>query len=46
MQLLFFTSCWLLPRKGNFPSGLYIDSLQGDARQVDLWRQLGVTTEK
>lgn len=29
-----------------FLPGLSVDSLQGDARQVDLWRQLGVATEK
>lgn len=43
----FFYELLAIAREGKiFLPGLYIDSLQGDARQVDLWRQLGVTTEK
>ena len=43
----FFYELLAITEEGEiFLPGLYIDSLQGDARQVDLWRQLGVTTEK
>ena len=43
----FFYVLLVITEEGEiFLSGLSIDWLQGDARQVDLWRQLGVTTEK
>lgn len=43
----FFYELLAIAGKGEiFLPGLDIDSFQGDARQVDLWRQLGVTTEK